>query len=61
VEERDKRAVLIGPLADGAEFWFWDLFLAGHPTVGRRGYVIETPRAVATPGGTAELTVVLQG
>lgn len=59
-EERDTRPVLLGPLADGAEFWFWDLFLAGHPTIGRKSYVLETPGAVAA-GGDAEITAYLQG
>ena len=42
-----------------SDFWFWEFFLAGNPTLGVRSFTAPTPGAM--PGAAATLTVHLQG
>jgi hypothetical protein len=47
-------------LDPATDYWFWDGVLSGDPTYGSRSFPLDAP-GVVTGGGTASLTVHLQG
>jgi hypothetical protein len=51
-------ALALDPASD---YWFWDGLLSGDPTYGSRSFTLDAPGAATSGGGTASLTVHLQG
>jgi hypothetical protein len=43
-----------------ADYWFWEFVVAGDETAGRKTFTMNTP-GISASGGTAEMTVNLQG
>ena len=51
-------ALALDPTSD---YWFWDGVLSGDPAYGSKSFALDAPGAATTGGGTAALTVHLQG
>ncbi|MEA2691665.1 MAG: hypothetical protein QOJ16_1052, partial [Acidobacteriota bacterium] len=51
-------ALALDPASD---YWFWDGLLSGDPTYGSRSFALDAPGAATSGGGSASLTVHLQG
>ncbi|MBL8115164.1 MAG: hypothetical protein JNK60_19940, partial [Acidobacteria bacterium] len=56
--ETDSLPATVLPLDPASDYWFWDFFLAGDPTFGKKTYDVTVP---ATAAGAASLDVLLHG
>ena len=59
--EQDVFAATVLPLDPRSDYWFWEFLQGDDPTYGTRTFPLASPGAVSGGGGSATLTVHLQG